>query len=358
MNAYRLIQSINHARHASYLTKTKHIRTRYRLLSTKIINQIHLPPAPIQFQTICILTGVIITCGSLYMLQENLLFGTVAGITAKTCTAPLERLVTHRQASIDTKYSIPSVAIAIYNEEGILGFWRGNGLNVFRASIQKGSLFALNDFFRSLISVNWMQESPVISFICGAMAGLSSTMITYPLDPIKTVNQATIHKQKWPAMTIWYSLSNEKGYLRGPWVAALPTFVGTTIYYGFKFMTFDLIVRKMNVISDRNDIKIATDLRNATAGLCSGIIGNSITYPNNCIRKRMQTTHVCHAIGIDSGYVAEKYVQTAIRLVSEGGIARLYRGFGINLCRNAPNTAIQFVVYKRLQRMWNKQEDG
>lgn len=159
-------------------------------------------PAPLNFKLACLGAGILITGSSLYFLQENLLFGTTAGIIAKTSTAPLERLTTHRQASIDTKYSIPSVIKEIYREEGLFGFWRGNGLNVFRASIQKGSLFALNDFFRSTLkNMSYYEysnpnifESPMISFVCGSMAGLTSTVITYPLDPVKTVNQGLYFK--------------------------------------------------------------------------------------------------------------------------------------------------------------------
>ena len=92
--------------------------------------------------------GSLVAGVSGYFLAENLLFGTAGGIVAKTCTAPLERLTTYRQASIDSKLSIRTLLSNIYREEGIAGFWRGNGLNVFRASIQKGSLFALNDFFK------------------------------------------------------------------------------------------------------------------------------------------------------------------------------------------------------------------
>eukprot|EP01084_Bolivina_argentea_P208668 355670_1 len=226
-----------------------------------------LPIPPRWFQGACVATVCIITSASAYCLGENLLFGTVAGITAKTCTAPLERLTTHRQASIDTTYTVQSIVRDIYHEEGILGFWRGNGINVFRASIQKGSLFALNDFFRSLTIDNMhteshlaTNESIVLSFMCGAMAGLGSTLITYPLDPVKTVNQATIHKQKWPAMTIWYSLSQNRGYLKGPWIAALPTFAGTTVYYGVKFMAFDVLTRYIDSISELCGIEIQRDI--------------------------------------------------------------------------------------------------
>ena len=326
---------------------------------SKIKHSIDFIEAPIKFKISVTLIGLGITGCSLYFLQENLLFGTFAGITAKTVTAPLERLTTHRQASFDAKYSIPSVIKVIYKEEGIIGFWRGNGLNTFRASIQKGSLFAMNDFFRSLFINKQQQQQespPFISFLCGSLAGLTSTVITYPLDPIKTVNQATIHKERWPAINIWYSLSQQVGYLKGPWIAALPTMIGTSIYYGFKFLTFEEVIKRIDTFNDKNDFEIPRDLRNAGAGLFSGIIGNSITYPNNCIRKRMQTAHICQVIGIQSQYKPERYFKTAIRLYHEGGIPRLYRGFGINIIRNAPNTAIQFVVYKRLQRIWNQSQ--
>ena len=132
----------------------------------------------------------------------------------------------------------------------------------------------------------------------------------------------------------------------------LPTFIGTSIYYGLKFLAFDEMIQRIDYIGNYYGIVIPTDLRNATAGALSGVIGNLVTYPNNCVRKRMQTVQVCSAIGIDSGYQTERYFRTAIRLIEEGGIQRLYRGFLINLCRNAPNTAMQFTVYKRLQRWW------
>lgn len=319
-----------------------------------------LPEPSPRFKLLCVMTGLTITASSWFMLQENLMFGTVAGITAKTATAPLERLTTHRQASIDSKHPIIGVAKEIYHVEGVRGFWRGNGLNAFRASIQKGALFALNDFFRSMAetqlsaheSTAHLAQSPITSFVCGSLAGITSTAITYPLDPVKTVNQATIHKHKWHAMTVWYSLTQTKGYITGPWTAALPTFIGTTLYYGIKFLAFEEYTKVIDRMNDRHDLSIPTDLRNGCAGFVSGITGNMITYPNNCVRKRLQTAHVLNAMQIPSKYAAQSYVNTVRTLLSEGGVARLYRGFFINIVRNGPNSAIQFVVYKRLQTLW------
>ena len=233
--------------------------------------QFSIKPAPEQFQYVVIATGLLITGGSVYFLAENLLFGTAGGIVAKTCTAPLERLTTHRQASIDSRYSIGNVVSEIYREEGLAGFWRGNGLNVFRASIQKGSLFALNDFFKSMISrsstfTDSSSDSAMLSFCCGSLAGITSTVITYPLDPVKvrlhsiyllsvwshsfylnicnhhkTVNQATIHQRRWPAMAIWYSLSQSRGYLMGPWTAgAYVLWYPLFVYFSYDYLSDDV----------------------------------------------------------------------------------------------------------------------
>merc|ERR1711933_337922 len=110
-----------------------------------------------------------------------------------------------------------------------------------------------------------------------------------------------IHKSKWPAMTIWYSLGKTRGYIAGPYIAGVPTFIGTSIYYGIKFMTFDAVTNSIFSISEQYDIAIHNDAVNAIGGLISGFIGNSVTYPNNAIRKTMQAAHICKAVGIPSG---------------------------------------------------------
>merc|ERR1719295_1241135 len=310
---HRLLQPVKrivvrNGHKSSYPNRTSH-RLLPRIQSRRIAEYSRDVPftiqsAPEHFQYVVIATGVLITGGSIYFLAENLLFGTAGGIVAKTCTAPLERLTTHRQASIDSRHSIGTVVSEIYREEGFTGFWRGNGLNVFRASIQKGSLFALNDFFKSILirtqstPPDSSSLSPILSFCCGSLAGITSTVITYPLDPVKTVNQATIHQQRWPAMSIWYSLSQSKGYLMGPWTAAVPTFIGTSIYYGVKFASFEQVLDRLNRWNEEHLLGIPTDLRTAIAGGMSGVMGNCVTYPNNCVRKRMQTAHVCDAIGM------------------------------------------------------------
>ena len=95
-------------------------------LKSKLTN-VKLPEPTKEFTIICLVTGATITCSSLIFLREKLLFGTIGGITAKTVTAPLERLTVFRQASVDYKSSLIPIMNGIFKEEGFKGFWRGNG---------------------------------------------------------------------------------------------------------------------------------------------------------------------------------------------------------------------------------------
>ena len=125
------------------------------------------------------------------------------------------------------------------------------------------------------------------------------------------------------------------------------------MYYGAKFLVFDTCIDKIGEMEDRYDYKMQRDVKNAMGGLLAGTVGNTLTFPNNCVRKRMQTAHVCSAIGQHSVFKPLGYIATAQQFwYHEGGLIRFYKGFGINLLRNAPNTAIQFMVYKRLKDLW------
>ena len=96
-------------------------------LQSKLSN-VNLADPPKHFKILCIVTGATIAGSSLIFLREKLLFGTIGGVTAKTMTAPLERLTVFRQASVDFKSSILLIINGIFKEEGIKGFWREMGM--------------------------------------------------------------------------------------------------------------------------------------------------------------------------------------------------------------------------------------
>mmetsp|Transcript_6852 Transcript_6852/g.8500 ORF Transcript_6852/g.8500 Transcript_6852/m.8500 type:complete len:140 (-) Transcript_6852:9-428(-) len=138
-------------------------------------------------------------------------------------------------------------------------------------------------------------------------------------------------------------LYNNYGIL-GPWIAITPTLFGTSMYYGIKFYTFDICKGYIE-----NNFEYNKHINTFISGVIAGMSGNIVCYPNNCIRKRMQYQ------SIQDSNSKPKWFNSAKLMFMEAGILRFYRGFGINLFRNAPNTAIQFVVYEYLRDMWINQ---
>ena len=102
--------------------------------------------------------------------------GAIAGAASKTFVAPLERIRLLLQTA-NSGGSASSGLRAVLTKEGAVGLWRGNGLAVVRATLQKGTLFATQDTLHKACGNH---------AAAGATAGLAAGALTYPLDLIRT----------------------------------------------------------------------------------------------------------------------------------------------------------------------------
>jgi Mitochondrial carrier protein len=120
---------------------------------------------------------------------------------AKTATNPLERIKMLSQtgehslksSSSSTRPSIVGLYRDIIKNEGVLGLWAGNGVNLLRVFPAKAVVFASNDFYKHLLSQlsNASSSSSSssksglgasMSFLAGGCAGMTASAATYPLD--------------------------------------------------------------------------------------------------------------------------------------------------------------------------------
>lgn len=122
--------------------------------------------------------------------------GGIAGIVAKTLTAPIERvkllLQTESQNSkLKTKYKgIADCFTRCVKQEGFLSLWRGNGVNVIRYFPTQAINFSTKDFYGRLLDVSSKQgnktEFLLYSILCGGLAGSTTTCFVHPLDFART----------------------------------------------------------------------------------------------------------------------------------------------------------------------------
>ena len=79
-------------------------------------------------------------------------------------------------------------------------------------------------------------------------------------------------------------------------------------------------------------------------GACAGLVGQSLTYPLDIVRRRMQVaSDVQHGVGAMWRHARE--------IVAQHGYRGMFRGLSINWIKAAPSTAVGFTVYDYAKHM-------
>jgi Mitochondrial carrier protein len=357
-------------------------------------------------------------------VTRRMLCGGLSGMIAKTVTNPLERVKMLAQtgeytsataAATATKSSTTTAAAttttnglfstiqnmtniyrSIIRNEGVLGLWAGNGINLLRVFPNKAIIFSTNDiytrylqlwYFRHATPTNHSAPSadvlpPLYSFIAGGLAGSTATLVTYPLDLARgriagkvgmvaaitdaaastattttTTSTATTMKPKvynGMIQTILVTVKDEG--IAGLYKGVTPTLLGAMPYVGIQFGTVGLLEKYFDRNSSSNNShnlniggekkKQHDPLQKMVFGGISGIVAGAITYPNDTVRRMMQLQGSRGTVVQYNGYM---HCLTSI--VQEHGVSRLYRGWTINMIRMAPNTAVVFGSYEFLKQL-------
>ena len=268
--------------------------------------------------------------------------GSIAGATSKTATAPVERVRLLLQMSSSSTASSSSAGAAVLKQEGATGLWRGNGLAVARAMLQKGLLFATQDQLRVALGSDTA---------AGAVAGATAAGLTYPLDLLRTRLAGQVGRSSFSAVAQQaLAISRQGGGILSLWGGASATLFGGVVFEGARFGVFgwlrrreaeEGLQRRNSGSGERN--ALWTMLLGPTAlGTLASLTAGNFIYPNDTIRRRLQTLEGR----------GETYAEAAGHLLREGGVARLYRGIGLYNLKAAPSAAVQFFTYFELKRAY------
>jgi solute carrier family 25 (adenine nucleotide translocator) protein 4/5/6/31 len=136
------------------------------------------------------------TAGGNYFDLFDFFAGGLAGIVAKTITAPIERVklllqTEHENSKLKTKYlGIADCFQRCIREEGVISLWRGNGVNVIRYFPTQAINFSTKDFYGRLLRVSERRSSNteflLYNILCGGLAGSTTTCFVHPLDFART----------------------------------------------------------------------------------------------------------------------------------------------------------------------------
>ncbi|XP_073291198.1 mitochondrial adenine nucleotide transporter ADNT1-like [Primulina huaijiensis] len=308
----------------------------------------------------------------LYSICKSLVAGGVAGGVSRTAVAPLERLkiLLQVQNPHNVKYCGTIQGLKyIWRSEGFRGMFKGNGTNCARIvpnsavkffsyeQASKGILY----LYRQQTGNEDAQLTPLLRLGAGACAGIIAMSATYPMDMVR--GRITVQTEKSPFQYrgMFHALSTvlrEEGF-RALYKGWLPSVIGVVPYVGLNFAVYEslkdwLIKSKaFGLVGEDDELGVATRL---ACGAAAGTVGQTIAYPLDVIRRRMQMVGWNHAssivIGDGRSKVALEYtgmIDAFRKTVRHEGFGALYRGLIPNSVKVVPSIAIAFVTYEQVK---------
>ncbi|KAL5559325.1 hypothetical protein UlMin_035536 [Ulmus minor] len=268
---------------------------------------------------------------------RRLISGAIAGAVSRTAVAPLETIRTHLMVGT-SGHSTTEVFEDIMQTDGWKGLFRGNLVNVIRVAPSKAiELFAYDTVNKNLSPKPGEQPKLPIpaSLFAGACAGVSSTIVTYPLELLKT--RLTIQRGVYDGLfDAFIKIVREEGpaeLYRG----LAPSLIGVIPYAATNYYAYDTLRKAYRKIFKQEKIG---NIETLLIGSAAGAISSSATFPLEVARKHMQ-------VGALSGRQVYKNVLHALAsILEQEGIQGLYRGLGPSCMKLVPAAGISFMCYE------------
>ncbi|KAL4648568.1 calcium-binding mitochondrial carrier protein SCaMC-3-like isoform X2 [Arapaima gigas] len=278
---------------------------------------------------------------------RQLMAGAMAGSVSRTGTAPLDRLKVFLQVhgSNSSRVSVLKGLRAMVREGGLTALWRGNGINVLKIAPETAIKFLAYEQIKWLIrgkkdgGTLRVQER----FIAGSLAGATAQTVIYPMEVLKT--RLTLRKTgQYSGMADCAKQILHKEGPRAFYKGYLPNMLGILPYAGIDLAVYETL---KNAWLQRNSGSSADPgvLVLVGCGTVSSTCGQLASYPLALIRTRMQ------AQASVSGAPQLSMLGHFKNIVSQEGVAGLYRGIAPNFLKVIPAVSISYVVYERMRRV-------
>ena len=271
--------------------------------------------------------------------------GAIAGAVSRTATWPLERIKILRQTAVKdySSLTIREAFLEMYRKEGIVGLYKGNGVNLFRASPCAALEFLFYEIYKNFLVNESNSKDFTAKLLWGALTGVTANSITYPLDLIKTMLSVQVNPRHYKKgiighMKIIYGKDGILGFYKG-W---LTTMIGIAPYIAIKMATFDAL--KSTYLPDKNSPHF--DLINLSFGAIAGMVSMAATYPFDLVKRKMQLVgfnkHVRRYDGL---------IHWLNSIMIHEGYKGFFKGLTPWMLKIVPATAILFSVNERLKKV-------
>lgn len=288
--------------------------------------------------------------------------------------------------------SFRQTAMLVYRDGGMKAFWRGNGANCLKAGPELGLVFsfrtALMDLCRPwtkgecdiLASCEFLpefsctQRTIAANFITSAAAGFGAQIIVYPLETTKT-RIAVATTGEYNGILDCVKQSYQRGGIADFYKGLVANLTGIVPYRGLEigcFFTLQNFIISNRLAyyhklcaTDESDVAPGHRGRHGEAlgamsaeeyanlslvevagvGMAASVFAQTVTYPLNLVRTRLQTQGVN---GRPKQYKSMSHCFSSIWRTE--GFTGLFRGLGANFLKAVPASVLTFIIVDRFQR--------
>lgn len=262
---------------------------------------------------------------------ENIAIGGTAGVLSRTLTAPIDLY----KLQLQNPYMPAKSLYDVVRMEGFRHLWKGNLSNSFRVFPQQAINYPVYQWAHTQLPDT--NSTTVNTFISGLLGGSLATLITYPLETMRSRFGLQVNHSHYRGIWHAYKTTPFRQWYQGIGI----NMVGFPIFNALCFTWF-------RVLPPLNH-----ELDHVVRGGTAGILAVIVTYPGDLLRRRMQMQ------GFDPAVPVYSSTKDAIRhILHTQGYRGLYRGFGACSLKIFPALGIQFYCYRWLHTFMNTHTDN
>ncbi|KAL6110427.1 slc25a23 [Pungitius sinensis] len=272
---------------------------------------------------------------------RQLMAGAFAGSVSRTGTAPLDRLKVFRQVHgfVDFKGNVLSSFRYMLKEGGLRSLWRGNGINVLKIAPETAIKFTAYEKIKNLMrSHNEKRNLRVHErFVAGSLAGATAQTAIYPMEVLKT--RLTLGKTgQYSGIAVCAKQILQREGITAFYKGYVPNLLSIVPYAGVDLAVYETL--KFTWLNRNRGLADPGVMVLVGCGAVSSTCGQLASYPLALIRTRMQ------AQASVKGAPKPSMLASLHSIVTQEGVAGLYRGISPNLLKVIPAVSVSYVVYE------------
>jgi solute carrier family 25 thiamine pyrophosphate transporter 19 len=242
----------------------------------------------------------------------------------------------------------------IARDEGLTALWKGNvPAEALYLAYGAAQFYTYRHANLVLDQLGWNLPSTAQSMVSGTVAGSAATLVTYPLDLLRTrfalQGRQRVYASLPRAVVDIWAHEGPRGFFRG--VGAAVTQIGPS--FGVFFAAYEPAKQLLSQVPS------TSGWENAVAGAVASTTAKIATYPLDFARKRMQAQGPVRGQFVHQNIpIYTNSIDVLFKVARTEGVRGWYKGVVVSLVKAAPSSAVTMWVYEQTMKLLRRRREN